>query len=320
MALKAHNLSRLRHEGYKPLKLDVKMATVIQQKLDVGNENTLEPIPAADMGVYSKCGQNVFALPALSKPSDVFLKNVATQDWYKGHAMYDFKTGQPKAGSDATKIKKSDQFVNTVWKGTTKVAFGVRGRYVVAWYCEAAATPRDAAKTLLNVGRACNTQGYDSCYNDLQTKLHNVKRKHHETAGLEQDANAARAIQASMNRATFAGVMPAPGQRDPAYKDCAERVFYEGDLAKRESLSVTDRVTQEWYSGMAEYDFKTNQPKAYPAAEWVALPGPCRLDINGDKCHLGYKETSCALRVPAGPALKNTAPNWNSYTATYANP
>jgi hypothetical protein len=280
MALKAHNQARRRHEGFKPLALDATMATAIQKVLD-GKAFT-GSITAAARGAYSKCGQNMFMLSDLTKSSSVYLENVATKAWYAGSKQYDVATGQPKAGSDSAAVRNSDQFVNILWKGTTKVAFGVKGQYVAAWYCEVAATPRDGAATLLNVGKTCNTEGYDSCYNDLQTKFVNVKRKHHETAGLKHDPNAARAIQAAMNRGSFRGIMPAPADRDPTFAGCAESVFYERDATKRDTLSVTDRVTQAWYSGMSEYDFKTNQPKQYPADEYMASPGECVLSVNSD--------------------------------------
>lgn len=37
----------------------------------------------------------------------------------------------------------SNGFANIIWGATTKVGFGVRGRWVIAWYCNAKATPSD---------------------------------------------------------------------------------------------------------------------------------------------------------------------------------
>jgi hypothetical protein len=32
-------------------------------------------------------------------------------------------------------IDDAEKFTRMVWKATTEVGFGIRGRFVVAWYC-----------------------------------------------------------------------------------------------------------------------------------------------------------------------------------------
>jgi len=92
----------------------------------------------------------------------------------------------------------------------------------VAWYCEDPAEPGNASASKENVGRICNSEGYNSCYNDLALAAHNIKRKHHNTDVLELDAAAARAIQVHMNSADFDGLMPLSKTRNVEFADCAE--------------------------------------------------------------------------------------------------
>lgn len=71
-----------------------------------------------------------------------------------------------------------------VWSGTTKVAFGIKGKYVVAWYCDikgnangvTASATEPAATYKQNVGTNClqfypvdrtmPVQMYNKCYNE----------------------------------------------------------------------------------------------------------------------------------------------------------
>jgi hypothetical protein len=76
-------------------------------------------------------------LTDLTKLSDVYLTDLATETWFKGKDAYDFAAGRPKAGSSAAELVQMEQFQKLVWKGSTKVAFGVKDKYVVAWYCTA---------------------------------------------------------------------------------------------------------------------------------------------------------------------------------------
>jgi hypothetical protein len=108
-----------------------------------------------------------------------------------------------------------------VWKGTTKVGFGVKDKYVVAWYC----TGGEYTNPLLsreNIGKLCDTTGYDGCYNELAVNAQNQKRNHHEANDLKTDPDAARAIQLHMNTNNFKGIMPKTSERNPDFAGCAE--------------------------------------------------------------------------------------------------
>jgi hypothetical protein len=90
-----------------------------------------------------------------------------------------------------------------------------------------------------------------------------------------------------MNRASFAGVMPPPADRDPAFAECGESVFYERDVTKRSHVSTTDLVTLQWYSGMKEYNFKEGMPKVQynnEDGDWLAVPGECKLTVGPGRC------------------------------------
>jgi len=155
---------------------------------------------------------------------------MATTEWFKGRYSYDFATGTAKAGATPAKAKAAQQFANMAWKSTKKVGFGVKGTdsdnrgggQVVAWYCDVPAEPENAELAKKNIGKICNSKGYNGCYNDLALAAHNIKRKHHNTDVLELDEDAARAIQVAMNGATFDGLMPLAKDREAAFTGCAE--------------------------------------------------------------------------------------------------
>ena len=77
-----------------------------------------------------------------------------------------------------------------VWKSTTKVAFGIKGKWVIAWYCDIAGNnppaPTDAAAFKDNVGSNClifltrppqALSYYNECYNTNQIAKHNQYRR-----------------------------------------------------------------------------------------------------------------------------------------------
>jgi hypothetical protein len=82
-----------------------------------------------------------------------------------------------------------------VWKGTTKVGFGVHDKYVIGWYCANKGEVTDAAKSRTNVGAVCFEHGYNKCYNALALKYVNKLRNNHDVAPLKMQEDAARAIQ-----------------------------------------------------------------------------------------------------------------------------
>jgi hypothetical protein len=87
-----------------------------------------------------------------------------------------------------------------MWRKTTTVGFGIRGAYVMAWYCEKKMPDHthDPASYKLyktNVGYLCNEDGYNTCYNDKALEAHNAAREKHDNyVPLKLDADIAKAI------------------------------------------------------------------------------------------------------------------------------
>lgn len=107
-----------------------------------------------------------------------------------------------------------------------------------------------------------------------------MKRKNHETDSLIFDQNAARAIQHEMNRGSFKGGMPVPADRDPTFKNCGESIFYEADIKNKHKVSTSNIATEDWYSGIKEYNFDLGKPKSYPATEFIEEAGECKVRNN----------------------------------------
>lgn len=66
-----------------------------------------------------------------------------------------------------------------VWKKTTKVAFGKRGKQTVAWYCKDPADVENAVESKKNIGEDCidaKTKA-NTCYNEKVLAAVNKLRK-----------------------------------------------------------------------------------------------------------------------------------------------
>jgi hypothetical protein len=118
------------------------------------------------------------------------------------------------------RMSQAANFAQMVWKGTSKVGFGVQGKYVVAWYCEDRGQVEDPVKAKSNVGIVCYKHGYNRCYNDLALVHINKMRKNHKAQPLTFDEDAARSIQHELNRADFDGLMPLAESRAMTFGKC----------------------------------------------------------------------------------------------------
>jgi hypothetical protein len=131
---------------------------------------------------------------------------------------------------------KAHEFTQLIWSGSETVAFGIKGPWVVAWYCPAGNKPAgnaDAYKA--NVKRTCIENGVNVCYNRSALKAHNAKRLlHDDTPPLATYEAAAKAIQDEMDKPGFNGQMPAESARPKDFVDCAQSIFTEAstDAAK----------------------------------------------------------------------------------------
>jgi hypothetical protein len=69
-----------------------------------------------------------------------------------------------------------------VWKNTSKVGFGVKGAYVIAWYCDSKGNVGGAEDYKANIGTDCIKDGYNTCYAEIALTSHRLKRKEHNAA------------------------------------------------------------------------------------------------------------------------------------------
>jgi len=173
------------------------------------------------------------------------------------------------------RLVESNRFTQMIWAEGKKVAFGVKGPWVVAWYCPAGnkpavGEPGSPAAFKLNVKKTCIENGMNACYNTMALKAINAKRLlHQETDPLVIYEAAAEAIQAEMDKPGFAGVMPAESARPKEFQDCAESIYTEtSTLASALAAVATSNVAIEtWYTdGDAAIDYATGKPKVRTAA------------------------------------------------------
>jgi hypothetical protein len=205
---------------------------------------------------------------------------MASTFWYDGMNHYDFVAGTATTGKTVAQAAQSANFAQMVWKSSSKVGFGVFDKYVVAWYCETAGEPKNAAKSKLNVGKICYKHGYNRCYNDLALAAHNKMRKNHKADPVVFDEDAARAIQHELNRGDFKGQMPVITKRAKVFQGCGEAIFYQPDAKKKHEVSTSNIATDKWYSGINSYDFSSHTPKTAAGTEYTAEKGECRLTNN----------------------------------------
>jgi hypothetical protein len=173
------------------------------------------------------------------------------------------------------RLVESNRFTQMIWAEGKKVAFGVKGPWVVAWYCPAGnkpavGEPGSAAAFKLNVKKTCIENGMNACYNTMALKAINEKRLlHQDTDPLIIYDAAAEAIQAEMDKPGFAGVMPAESARPKEFQDCAESIYTEAsDLpAELAAVATTNVAIETWYAeGDAAIDYATGKPKVRTAA------------------------------------------------------
>lgn len=156
-----------------------------------------------------------------------------------------------------------------LWQGTTKVGFGVHGKYVVAWYCEDKAEATNTERALKNIGKSCLDNGYNDCYNEIALKAVNKSRINHSVSPLKLNEGAAREIDYHLSAQRPGDFyMPDPSDRGWKYTGCYQSVFLESDVALRPKVSSTAAAPQYWYDGASFYDYVRGQPKEGPSG-WI---------------------------------------------------
>lgn len=166
--------------------------------------------PVDRPNAYKDCGETYF-YNAIRET--LMATDAATDSWYEGRLNWDFKNGAPFTTSSANNQKKAASFATMIWKGTNipkggnKVGFGINTKcgYVLAWYCPNRPKDADIKAKLQNVCNIngvctnsdymCTKDGYDSCYNTMAAKAHNVKRTLHCAKPMTVDIPMAKALQ-----------------------------------------------------------------------------------------------------------------------------
>lgn len=105
--------------------------------------------------------------------------NLASEDWYKnGRDKYNFATGAARSPADQPAANK---FTEMLWKSSKTVGFGVKGKWVVAWYCDS--RRRQLGNTgppssfVKQIGSPCVTPtGGNRCLNEALADQHNELR------------------------------------------------------------------------------------------------------------------------------------------------
>jgi uncharacterized protein YkwD len=148
----------------------------------------------------ANCGENLFEQKDAGRVEGLADSDDAVDAWFAGQADYDFAKGEPASASDAAKKARSDAYTRMVWKGSTKVGFGIHGRFVVAWFCETEGNkPVTVAAFKENVPKACLAAGHNTCFDEANRKVLDERRGWHEATKTEKNDDAAKALQLLMN-------------------------------------------------------------------------------------------------------------------------
>lgn len=215
-------------------------------------------------GAFSKCGQSLYTEPTGAAPAVLALlgNTAATTDWYSGGAVnYDYSVGAVKSAGNAA---KSALFTQLLWKDSISVGFGLKGKYVIAWYCPKGNTG-DKANYKKNVGTLCTPTAGDAnnCFNENALKAANAHRKIHGSPALTNDLTSAKTIQNLMDVGGYkSGKLVLPS----AYAACGQ-IHYTYNLQSTKAASIvmtTNIAVDTWYKGKQFYDFDKGMVK-YPA-------------------------------------------------------
>ena len=264
-AVDAHNIYRETHKKTPGLKIDPEIAAAAQKAAEgldkagavSGSPESERKFDGFKMGAGKVCAENTFVAKDDKTAKDT---DAATDAWYKGNKMYNYKEGKAKAPTKDNKEPKKDvdMFARVVWKATTKVGFGVKGKYVVAWYCEDQGATGDEAAYKKNIEESCiQANGVNKCFNEQALKANNKKRDDHGTEELTWDEKAAEEIQRQMGSLEKRGILNEVninnmkvGNGD--FKNCGQNVYTQDDEV---NLLKTDVTIDKWYAMKDHYNF-----------------------------------------------------------------
>ena len=135
-ALLAHNTKRALHQDTGPLSIYVEAAAAIQAEMDATTFAGVMPAASDRREKFQDCAESIFTETDPEKEAEVALGKVATNTWYdQGNALINWATGRPTLQNTLNQAKV-DKLLYIIWKTTRKVGFGIKGKWVVAWYCD----------------------------------------------------------------------------------------------------------------------------------------------------------------------------------------
>jgi hypothetical protein len=106
--------------------------------MDEDSFSGLMPAEGARPAAFRDCAESVYTLQDLTKVNLLVRGenglDLATEYWYsQGDKNIDYRTGRAIPGGNPRAV---DALLHIIWKTTKKVGFGIKDRWVVAWYCD----------------------------------------------------------------------------------------------------------------------------------------------------------------------------------------
>jgi len=113
-------------------------AKEIQKIMDEDSFTGLMPPERARPAAYRDCAESMYTLQDLTKLSLLVRgesgRDLATEYWYsQGDKNIDYRTGKTLPGGNPLAV---NALLHIIWKTTKKVGFGIKDKWVVAWYCD----------------------------------------------------------------------------------------------------------------------------------------------------------------------------------------
>ena len=162
-----------------------------------------------------------------------------------------------------------------MWKASKKVGFGIKGKFVVAWYCPKGNdpnTPKDFKKNVCKKDgcKLCLEDkkgvkyGYNKCYNEDAVKSTNLLRGKHNVKKVELGKDVAKGAQEHAEKLKKDDKISKSD--DSKRKKCWENTFKlpggkeEFDLTQFDKDSV-NMALKEWHDQVSLYSFTDGKAK-----------------------------------------------------------
>ena len=98
----------------------------------------LMPAEGTRPAAFRDCAESLYTLQDLTKLNLLVRgedgADLATEYWYsQGDKNINWRTGKPNPGGNPIAV---NALLHIIWKTTKKVGFGIKDKWVVAWYCD----------------------------------------------------------------------------------------------------------------------------------------------------------------------------------------